>query len=60
LKTEQLIETLRILDKQTQEFKKLCQFIIDQSLYWTGQDEEKLPGLKTIRTLAGYHLDKLS
>lgn len=41
-----------------EEMKDLCEKIIAASLYWTGQDEEKNPLLKTIRTLAGYYLDR--
>jgi hypothetical protein len=30
-----------------------CQCIVDASLYWTGEDEEKNPTLKRARTMAG-------
>ncbi len=32
---------------------ELASTIIDASLFWTGQDEEKSPKLKRARTLAG-------
>jgi hypothetical protein len=38
--------------------EELASKIIDVSLYWTGQDEERNPGLKKIRTLAGLILNK--
>lgn len=44
----------------TKEFIDLCKKIIDASLYWTGEDEDKNPGLKTIRTLAGNYLQQWS
>ena len=40
------------------EFLNLCDLIIETSMYWTGEDEEKNPGLKTIRTLAGHYLSE--
>jgi hypothetical protein len=39
--------------------RDLCEMIIAASLYWTGEDEEKNPALKTIRTLAGWYLGRL-
>ena len=35
-------------------FEKLCELIIEASIDWTGEDEEKHPKLKTLRTLAGH------
>ena len=40
------------------DLKDFCEKIIDLSINWTGEDEEKIPALKTIRTLAGYYLNK--
>lgn len=37
---------------------KLSASIIEASMYWTGEDEKYNPKLKTIRTLAAYHLAK--
>ena len=42
------------------ELLELCQLIISASLHWTGEDEEKNPQLKKIRTLAGFYLRNLS
>lgn len=39
--------------------KELCDLVVAASLYWTGEDEEKNPLLKRIRTLAKYHLDNM-
>ena len=39
------------------DFLELCNLIIDASLYWTGEDEERNPHLKKLRTLAGYYLN---
>jgi hypothetical protein len=38
------------------DFLELCNLIIEASLLWTGEDEERNPLLKRIRTLAGYYL----
>lgn len=40
------------------ELKELCKDIIDVSIFWTGEDEEKFPLLKRIRTLSGFYLEK--
>ncbi len=37
---------------------ELAQEIIKASLLWTGKDEERNPGLKKIRTLAGYYINE--
>ena len=34
---------------------ELANAVIDASLHWTGEDEEKNPGLKKIRTMAGLY-----
>ena len=36
----------------------LADEVIAASLHWTGEDEEKNPGLKKIRTLAGHMLEQ--
>ena len=45
-----------------QQIKKdllgLSENIVEASLYWTGEDEEKNPKLKRIRTLAGFYKDR--
>jgi hypothetical protein len=38
--------------------QELAKAIMDASLLWTGQDEEKNPSLKKARTLAGLLLNK--
>ena len=40
------------------ELLELCRLIIAASLLWTGEDEEKNPQLKKIRTLAGFYLSE--
>ena len=39
------------------DFFELCELIISASLHWTGDDEQKNPLLKKMRTLAGYYLN---
>ncbi len=39
------------------DFLELCNLIIESSMYWTGEDEKKIPQLKRLRTLAGYYLN---
>ena len=38
------------------DLETLCNEVIKASLYWTGDDENAIPGLKRIRTLAGLYL----
>ena len=38
------------------DFLELCELIIEASLFWNSEDEERNPLLKRIRTLAGYYL----
>lgn len=38
---------------------KLCEAVIDSSIYWSGKDEEKESKLKTARTLAGSFLNDI-
>jgi hypothetical protein len=33
-----------------------CHAVIDASLFWSGEDEEKCPALKFLRTMAAYYL----
>ena len=40
------------------ELIKLCEDIIEASLFWTGKDEEKNPLLRRIRTLASFYIEK--
>lgn len=35
---------------------ELAGLVIEASVNWSGWDEEKIPSLKKLRTLAGYHL----
>ena len=44
-------------DKIFKDFMDLCKKVLDASFYWTGEDEERNPMLKTIRTLASYYKD---
>lgn len=44
-------------EKMNKDFLELCNLIIEASLLWTGEDEERNPLLKRIRTLAGYYLN---
>ena len=46
----------KILD--TNDLNTFCNEILELSINWTGEDEEKIPALKTIRTLAGYYFNK--
>lgn len=39
------------------DFLELCELIINASLYWSSEDEERNPHLKKLRTLAGYYLN---
>jgi hypothetical protein len=36
-----------------ERLKELARIVMKASLYWTGDDEERNPALKTARTLAG-------
>jgi len=36
-----------------------CESVIEASLYWTGEDEEKCPALKYLRTIAGFYLREI-
>jgi len=47
-----------ILESVDEAAQKLAETIMDASLHWTGEDEEKNPGLKKARTLAGLLLNK--
>lgn len=38
---------------------EICEAIIDTSLHWTGKDEERLPQLKKLRTIAKYTKEEL-
>jgi len=39
--------------------REFCELVIgDVSAYWGGDAEERIPGLKRLRTLAGYYLNK--
>jgi len=38
--------------------KDVCVEIIASSIYWSGEDEEKHPGLKKARTLAGLYIER--
>lgn len=38
---------------------RLCEAVLDASLYWTSQDEMNNPELCTARTLAGSFLEDL-
>lgn len=38
--------------------EELAREVLDASLYWTGEDEERNPLLKRIRSLAGFVLDE--
>ena len=40
------------------DFKELCELVIKCSMRWSGNDEEKYPELKRLRTLAGYYIDR--
>jgi hypothetical protein len=40
------------------DFLELCELIIEASILWTGEDEERNPHLKKIRTLAGFYLSE--
>ena len=51
-----LMDAVVLLDKKDEDIKELCNTIIDTSLFWTGEDEHTNPGLKKMRTLAGYHV----
>ena len=51
-------EAQKVPSNPQKDLLDLCEKIIDASLYWTGEDEERNPTLKTIRTLAGFYLDK--
>ncbi len=42
-----------------ESLQNFCIDIIDTSLLWTGKDEERNPGLKRIRTLAGHFLEQI-
>lgn len=42
----------------TNDLIQLADLIIEASINWTGEDEEKAPILKKTRTLAGYFKDK--
>ena len=56
-----MIELLDINDfkkEQTTDLNTFCNRILELSIYWTGEDEKKIPALKTIRTLAGHYLNK--
>lgn len=44
-------------EKMNKDFLELCELIIESSMYWTGEDEKKIPQLKRLRTLAGYYLN---
>lgn len=39
--------------------RNLANTVVNASLYWSGEDEERVPLLKTARTLAGDALDDL-
>lgn len=47
---------LNKLTKARNDGCHLADTIIEASLYWTGEDEERNPALKTARTLAGLFL----
>ncbi len=47
-----------ILENIDRDAQELAKTIMDASLLWTGEDEEKNPGLKKARTLAGLLLNK--
>jgi hypothetical protein len=47
-----------ILENVDEAAQELAKIIMDASLLWTGEDEEKNPGLKKARTLAGLLLNK--
>lgn len=49
---------LEPVKEQLTDLETFCEKIIDLSITWTGTDEEQIPALKTIRTLAGYYLNK--
>lgn len=42
--------------EKNKDFFEICELIIESSMYWTGEDEKKIPQLKRLRTLAGYYL----
>ena len=44
--------------EEKKELIKLCENIIEASLFWSGKDEEKNPMLKRIRTLAGFYIKR--
>ena len=43
----------KLYEMPDDDLKKLANTVIETSLHWTGADEEAIPGLKKIRTLAG-------
>ncbi len=55
---ETLLDTVTVLYRETEKLQGLCRDIIEASLFWTGEDEEKNPGLKKIRTLAGLYIEE--
>lgn len=44
------------MPRKTNDLEKLANAVIETSLHWTGADEDAIPGLKKIRTLAGLAL----
>jgi len=47
------------MGKYRKELKELCDTVMEASIGWTGEDEEKNPLLKRARTLAGMHLEEM-
>jgi len=50
------MDTIKVADDRENKLLEMCNLIIDASLYWTGEDEERNPRLKRMRTLAGLYL----
>ncbi len=51
------VDLAKQIFKLSDNLTHLSNAVLAASLYWTGEDEKKNPGLKTIRTLAGYYLN---
>lgn len=50
------MDAIKVADDREKKLFELCYLIIDASLYWTGEDEERNPKLKRMRTLAGLYV----
>jgi len=56
--TQELIDTIRLLNETERRLKEVCELAIEASLNWTGEDEENNPPLKRLRTIAGIYLNE--